>query len=107
MKDGEVKATFRWKQQISGTHVSVNSWDYNVFGIGVCLVGNLEKSKPTKSQMLALRKLISRLKKIYNINNSNVFGHKHVLHDDASGKREQTVCPGKNLDLNKIKRVIN
>jgi len=41
MKDGEVQETFRWNQQISETHISVNSGDHNVFGIGICL-GNLE-----------------------------------------------------------------
>ena len=61
MNDGEVQETFRWKQKISGTHVSVNSWEHNVFGIGVCLVGNLENKPPTKAQLDALRKLISKL----------------------------------------------
>jgi len=103
MKDGEVQGTFRWKQQISGTHVSVDAWDHNVFGIGICLVGNLEKSPPTKSQMAALKKLIARLKITHNINSKNIFGHKHVKHDDASGRKEQTACPGKKLDINKFK----
>jgi len=102
MKDGEVQGTFRWKQQISGTHVSVNSWEHNVFGIGICLVGNLEKSPPTKSQMDALKKLIAKLQKSHSIQSKNIFGHKHVKHDDASGGREQTACPGKKLDLKKL-----
>ena len=103
MGDGEVQGTFRWKQQISGTHVSVNSWDHNVFGIGICLVGNLENSPPTKAQTQALEKLISRLKQAHQIKNKNIFGHKHVKHDDASGNREKTVCPGKKLDINSLK----
>ena len=99
MKDGEVQGTFRWKQQISGTHVSVKAWDHNVFGIGICLVGNLENTPPTKAQMEALKKLISRLKRTHSIKSKNIFGHKHVKHDDAPGRREQTACPGKELDL--------
>ena len=105
MKDGEIGTTFRWKQQISGTHVSVHSWGHNVFGIGICLVGNLEKNPPTNAQMAALAKLISRLKKTYHIESNNIFGHKHVVYDDASGRTEQTACPGKKLDLKEIKRV--
>ncbi len=101
MKDGEVKETFRWEQQISGTHVSVNSWEYNVFGIGICLVGNLEKSPPTKSQITALNNLIARLKTTQNIRSQNILGHRHVKYDDASDKKEQTVCPGKKLDIDK------
>lgn len=99
MKDGEVKETFRWKQKISGTHVSVNSWEHNVFGIGIALVGNFEKMPPTKSQMAALKKLTSRLQIAHHIKRKNIFGHKHVKYDDASGRTEQTVCPGKKLKL--------
>lgn len=107
MKDGEVEETFRWKKKMSGTHVSVNSWEHNVFGIGIVLVGNLEKSQPTKAQITSLKKLISRLKKTYNIKNNNIFGHNHVKHDDASGKKEQTACPGKKLDVNKLRSNLN
>lgn len=103
MKDGEVQETFRWKQQISGTHVSVNAWNHNVFGIGICLVGNMENATPTKAQMAALMKLTSRLKKTYSIKSKNIYGHKHVFFDDASGKKEQTACPGKKLDLTTLK----
>ena len=102
MQDGEVQETFRWQQQISGTHVSVNSWEHNIFGIGICLVGNLENAPPTKAQIEALRKLISKLKQTYHIEGKHIFGHKHVKHDNASGRREQTACPGKKLDLKKL-----
>jgi hypothetical protein len=67
------------------------------------LVGNLEKAPPTIAQLVALKKLISRLKIKYGIKSKNIFGHKHVNHDDASGKKEQTACPGKKLDLNTLK----
>jgi len=103
MQDGEVQDTFRWQQQLSGTHVSVNAWDHNVFGIGICLVGNLENALPTKAQMEALKKLVTRLKKMYRIKSKNVFGHRQVKYDDASGRKEQTACPGKKLDLNSLK----
>ena len=106
MKDGEVKETFRWEQKMSGAHVSVNSWNHNIFGIGVALVGNFENSSPTKAQMAALKKLIFRLKKAYGIKNKNIFGHKHVEYDDASGKKEQTACPGKNLDRIFVSRAL-
>ena len=105
MKDGEIQETFRWKEKISGTHVSVNSWEYNVFGIGICLVGNLEKSPPTKAQLAALKKLVAQLKTSYQIDDKNIIGHNHVHYDDASNRKEQTACPGKQLDLNKVKHL--
>jgi len=100
MDDGEIQETFRWQQQISGTHVSVNAWDHNIFGIGICLVGNLEKSPPTNAQILALKTLIASLQSRHSINDKNIFGHKHVQYDDASGRKEQTACPGRKMDLN-------
>jgi N-acetyl-anhydromuramyl-L-alanine amidase AmpD len=99
MKDGEIKPTFRWQQQISGTHVSINSWEYNVFGIGICLVGNLEKAPPTTAQIKVLKELIAKLQKRYHIKTKNIIGHKHVMYDDLSGRTEQTDCPGTRFDL--------
>lgn len=104
MKDGEVQETFRWQQQMAGTHVSVNAWDHNVFGIGICLVGNLDKSAPTPAQQAALLKLIKRLQKQHHIPNQAVLGHQHVHYDDASGRRESTKCPGKKLDIQALRR---
>ncbi|MDH5765250.1 MAG: peptidoglycan recognition protein family protein [Gammaproteobacteria bacterium] len=103
MKDGEVKSTFRWEKQMSGTHVTVNSWEHNVFGIGICLVGNLETDPPTKAQMEALKQLVEKLKKQYAIDSKNIIGHKHVEYDDASGNREPTVCPGNKIDINELR----
>ena len=99
MQDGEVQETFRWQQQIAGTHVTVNSWDHNVFGIGICLVGNLDKSPPTPAQMASLTKLIAKLKKNHDIQNDKIIGHRHVRYDDASGRTEKTHCPGKKIDV--------
>lgn len=103
MKDGEVEETFRWKDKIAGTHVSVNSWGHNIYGIGICLVGNLENDVPTKAQKNALTKLITRLQSTYKINDKNIMGHNHVKFDDGSGKSEQTACPGKKLNINDLK----
>ena len=103
MGDGEVQETFRWQQQVAGTHVSVNAWDHNVFGIGICLVGNMENTLPTTAQQAALKNLILRLQKAYQIPSNKIVGHRHVLYDDASGRTEQTACPGKKLNLDTLK----
>jgi len=98
MKDGEVQETFRWKKQMTGTHVSVNAWDSNIFGIGICLVGNFENTKPTKKQMTSLKKLVSKLQKKHKIKNSHIWGHRHTKWDEQKGRTEQTLCPGKKFD---------
>ena len=59
--DGKVETGFRWKEQVIGTHVDVNSWYHNIFGIGICLVGNFNKDRPTKKQMESLKKLVQKL----------------------------------------------
>lgn len=99
MKDGEVVETFRWKEQISGTHASVNSWGHNVYGIGIALVGNFEEREPTPKQLSVLTDLIRRLSKQYNIPKENIIGHREVHFDDDSEKFERTLCPGKKLDI--------
>lgn len=104
MRDGEIKETFRWKKQISGTHVSVNSWEHNVFGIGICLVGNLQNHPPSRAQLESLTRLIQRLSRRFRIPAEQVVGHRHVRYDDQSGKTEKTACPGRQLDWAKIKR---
>jgi len=58
LPDGRIEEGFRWKEQIAGTHVDENSWYHNIFGIGICLVGNFDKEKPTKKQIVALTGLI-------------------------------------------------
>ena len=101
MRDGEVQSTFRWRRQMSGTHVSINSWNHNIFGIGICLVGDMEKNRPTKAQKKALEDLIGELQKKYKIPDSGILGHGEVHFDDDNKKREQTLCPGKNLTRRK------
>ncbi len=107
--DGKVEAGFRWKEQISGTHVDINSWYHNVFGIGICLVGNFDKAAPTKSQTDALRQLVDKLTRQYQISKENIMGHTDVPFGDMRWDHEkisvmfkkdrtaQTHCPGKNF----------
>ncbi len=107
--DGKVEAGFRWKEQISGTHVDINSWYHNVFGIGICLVGNFDKTSPTKSQIGALKQLVGQLSEKYDISKENIMGHTDVPFGEMrwdsekisvmfkKDKTAQTHCPGKNF----------
>jgi len=105
-KDGEIEVGFRWKDQMAGTHVTVNSWYHNIFGIGICLVGDFTTHKPTEKQMAALTGLVAYLMKQYDIPIENVIGHKDVNFGTISwndqalsvkpipGKFEKDSCPG-------------
>ena len=105
--NGKVEAGFRWKKQMIGTHVTVNAWYHNIFGIGICLVGNFDRTRPTKRQLKSLIKLLRKLVKKYKIPRKNILGHGQVPHGDVDwntsriivnyipGARERKTCPGR------------
>lgn len=113
-KDGEIQEGFRWKQQISGTHLTVNAWYHNIFGIGICLVGNFDKYPPTKKQIRSLVGLIKKLAREHGLNRNNVMGHGSAQHSEISysgnqmtvqfipGKKEMRTCPGKYFSMKKV-----
>jgi hypothetical protein len=93
MEDGEIASTFRWKQQIHGAHSG--STMHNANGIGICLIGNFQKSAPTANQLKAVRSLIGQLSNRYQIPARLVIGHNAV---------KSTDCPGKYFRLQEVVR---
>lgn len=93
MEDGEIQPTFRWKKQIHGAHAGVA--DYNELGVGIVLVGNFEKHRPTSAQLRSARRLVSTLRSAYRISSKNI-----VTHGDVN----KTACPGKYFSLARITR---
>lgn len=113
--DGSVEEGFRWKDQMAGTHLDINSWYHNIFGIGICLVGNFEKNEPSEKQIKSLKELVKRLCKKYNIPKNNVLKHnqvpigqmnwnaKGIKINYEKGKKAKTNCPGKKFpDIKKL-----
>ena len=100
--DGKVEVTFRWRQQIPGAHVggTPDNWA-NVDAIGICLVGDFNKTVPTRRQTTSLLKLIRFLQKRYNIPASRIYGHK-----DTPGYTGKTQCPGRNFSVFALKRML-
>jgi N-acetyl-anhydromuramyl-L-alanine amidase AmpD len=86
--DGEVEIGSRWLKQLKGGHV--HREDINKVGIGICLVGNLEETKPTRNQTLALQELIDYLR-------SDVVGKniRFAVHREIDPRH--TVCPGRHF----------
>lgn len=91
MADGETQPTFRWTRQLHGAHAGVA--DYNQLGIGIVLVGNFEKSRPTPAQLQSARRLVRTLRTAYGIDNENI-----VTHGDVN----RTACPGRYFSLARI-----
>jgi len=87
--DGEVEIGGRWITQKHGAHTKVEGHpEYNDVGIGICLVGNFDVTRPTEAQMQSLVRLVRFLKDRYNISRNHIYGH---------GQLKPTDCPGRNF----------
>ena len=95
MKDGAVEPTFRWEEQLHGAH----SGDalFNARGIGICLIGNFEKTPPSKAQLTAVKELVKTLAGRHQIVREKIIGHASV---------KATACPGKHFPLQDVRAVV-
>lgn len=88
--DGEIETGPRWTKQLAGGHVK--NHQINQTAIGICLVGNFEKTWPSKKQMDSFVRLVEWLQSDVLKKKTKFAGHRDL-------KGEQTVCPGKNFPL--------
>jgi N-acetyl-anhydromuramyl-L-alanine amidase AmpD len=87
--DGRIETGSRWTAQKHGAHTGgTPNNEYNDRGIGICLVGNFEETRPTAAQLDSLRRLVLHLARLYGIPSSHVIGHR-----DAPNAK--TLCPGR------------
>jgi N-acetyl-anhydromuramyl-L-alanine amidase AmpD len=89
--DGEVEVGSRWPMQKHGAHAKTPDNKFNDHGIGICLVGNFEETRPTARQMQSLTRLVAYLADKHGVRQTDIITHK------MTGK--STDCPGRNLDL--------
>jgi hypothetical protein len=94
--DGEIEIGSRWQKQIKGGHV--RSDEINEVAIGICLVGNFEKEKPTENQLAALRELLCYLRD--DVVNQKV---KFTVHSKADPRH--TACPGKHFPTQEMQEL--
>ncbi len=95
MKDGEIAVGNRWTKQLQGGHLSSES--LNQVAIGICLVGDFNKSVPTRDQLDSLEALLEALMKRCNLKVSAIESHKQI-------QPKHTECPGRRFDLKAVKR---
>jgi LysM repeat protein len=95
--NGVIEVGNRWKDQWPGGHTS-NAL-MNEIGIGICLVGNFEKSEPTEKQLRSLVLLCRLLQAQSNIPDRNVILHRHVA-------QRCTLCPGNLFPWVKVRRML-
>ncbi|MDQ8201615.1 LysM peptidoglycan-binding domain-containing protein [Pelagicoccus sp. SDUM812003] len=94
MKDGEIYIGDRWKRQIQGGHLS--SYALNQISIGICLVGDFQKNRPTRQQLDQLEALVRYLMNRAGVPASRVTTHT-LIHP------KHTLCPGKNFPIDSFR----
>lgn len=100
-RDGQIETTFRWKQQRTGAHCGGTPGNWaNEKGIGICLIGNFDKQRPSKAQLQSLTKLTSYMMKRYHITVSKVYGH------GTTPGGHQTECPGRKFPMKSFKATL-
>ncbi len=100
--DGQVEVTFRWRNQMTGAHCggTEDNWA-NKYAVGICLVGNFNRTVPTVRQMQSLARLVEFLQSRYGTPKSRIFGH-----NTTPGARA-TDCPGRNFQMARLKSMLN
>jgi murein DD-endopeptidase MepM/ murein hydrolase activator NlpD len=86
MRDGEIGVGRRWRQQLDGGHL--HSAEQNTYSIGICLVGNFDRHKPTPRQMQSLTALIAALLDRCKLSAQAVKTHQQI-------NVVKTRCPGR------------
>lgn len=91
--DGAIEVGFRWRQQLVGAHARVSGGSnyMNEHGIGICLVGDFDRTQPSPAQMRSLERLATFLADYCRIPPSNLRLH---------GEVKSTDCPGKHFPRN-------
>lgn len=79
-----------------GAHCKEQSMNYH--SIGICLTGNFDIEKPTPPQIFALRDLLRRLCKEFNIRDCRIWFHTDFAH--------YKTCPGKNMDRGFVRSLL-
>ena len=88
--DGEIEIGPRWQKQQAGGHVKNHL--INQTAIGICLIGNFERTHPSRKQLTAFTQLMDWLQRVALGKKVHFAGHREL-------KGEQTVCPGKHFPL--------
>lgn len=94
--DGEIEVAERWKKQIEGGHVKSDA--YNQVSVGICLVGNFERSRPTRKQVAAAIELVDHLKNGLLDGRPDLLLHREI---------QETICPGRHFPAKGLHRMFS
>jgi hypothetical protein len=100
--DGQVEVTSRWRYQKVGAHAGGTPGNWaNKEGIGICLVGDFNRTTPTRAQLQSLARLVSFLQDRYNIPKNRIFGH------GTTPGGHSTDCPGRRFPMAELKSILD
>lgn len=77
-----------------------HAFGYNRNSLGVCLIGNFNKTIPSQNQFCSLYKLLRQKMVQYNISSANVFGHSELPNVNKT-------CPGNNIDMSIVRGMLS
>jgi hypothetical protein len=91
--DGQIEVAQRWVKQKHGIHCrDGKNPDVSEYGIGICLVGDLDDSPPTPRQIAAAKALVAYLGARYHIPADQIGTHTQLA-------ASPTACPGKHFPV--------
>jgi N-acetylmuramoyl-L-alanine amidase len=94
--DGRIEVARRWVDQRHGIHCrDGKSPDMSEYGIGICLVGDLDNAPPTPRQIAAAKALVAYLGARYQIPAEQIGTHANLA-------AAPTACPGKHFPIQAI-----
>lgn len=87
MADGELFVGRRWRDQAPGAHVGGKDGDwYNQRAIGICLVGDGDRGRPSEAQLERLAELTASLCRRLGIPPSHVYMHSDLAPTTSPGR---------------------
>ena len=102
--EGQIEVSRRWQQQLHGAHTrltesyahrkGVHFQHYNDHGIGIALVGDFDRERPSPQQMEELVELVGDLMELCDIPPERVRSH---------GEVDQTLCPGRYFNIRALR----
>ncbi len=88
--DGAVEVGYRWTRQLTGAHAGRAADGSNLMNetsIGICLVGDFDRTVPTRAQRRALHRLLAFLEGYCRIPPDHVLLHRDLRRTDCPGRR--------------------
>ena len=79
-----------------GQRVGAHAYGHNRTSIGICMTGNFDVEVPTNQQWTSFLRLSSYMLKLYNLQPSQVLGHRELIGVQKS-------CPGMQIDMDEVR----